>query len=190
MKKTFGIYKIQSKIKPNRIYIGSTADISQRWNQHICHLRTNTHANKKLQNHFNKYSESDLIFSIIEPCLPEYLIIREQYYLNTLNPWFNCRLIAESNKGMIPSEETRIKMGKAHKGKRSPMEGKKHSTETREKMRKSALNREPRSEEVRLKISKTLMGHSSIMKGTTLSQEHRDNIKKSWEIRKLVRKIG
>ena len=49
-----GIYKITNIIN-NKIYIGSSSNISLRWNQHIEKLIYNLHENYKLQNDFNKY---------------------------------------------------------------------------------------------------------------------------------------
>ncbi|TSA56914.1 hypothetical protein D4R42_02645 [bacterium] len=45
---TTGIYKIQSKVKPNRIYIGSSTNINKRKNTHFEQLRKNTHHSLKL----------------------------------------------------------------------------------------------------------------------------------------------
>jgi len=108
--KISGIYKIQSQIKPDRVYIGSAIDIKDRWWNHIGKLKNNKHGNAKLQNHFNKYGENDLIFIIIEPCFSQFLIIREQFYINTTNPYFNICKIAGSCLGRKHSEESKIKM--------------------------------------------------------------------------------
>jgi len=53
-----GIYKIQSTIKHERIYIGSAIYIKSRWAMHRYQLRNNKHSSQKLQRHYNKYSES------------------------------------------------------------------------------------------------------------------------------------
>lgn len=95
-----GIYMIQSIVKPEKVYIGSAVNLNYRWINHVSKLKSNTHANRKLQNHFNKYGESDLIFIVIEPCLPEFLLIREQYYIDSLDPWFNICPIAGSSLGI------------------------------------------------------------------------------------------
>lgn len=55
--KISGIYKIQSKVKPERIYIGSAVNIRHRRNQHFSSLSLNNHHNKKLQYHYNKYGK-------------------------------------------------------------------------------------------------------------------------------------
>ena len=104
--KISAIYKIQSKIKPNRFYIGSAININHRRDCHLHDLRNNKH-NNKLQRHYNKYKESDLEFLIIEPCLPEFLTTREQYYIDTLKPYFNILPVAGSSLGYKHTEETK-----------------------------------------------------------------------------------
>ena len=59
-----GIYKIKSKVKPERIYIGSSVNIQERWRKHINYLKNNKHQSIKLQRHYNKYGKNDLVFSI------------------------------------------------------------------------------------------------------------------------------
>lgn len=117
--KISAIYKIQSIIHPDRIYVGSAINIKKRWWNHLSDLKKNRHHSIILQNHYNKYGKSDLIFIIIEPCLPEFLIIREQYHVDTLNPYFNvCKTVSHSGgmKGKHHSEETIKQMEKSHKG--------------------------------------------------------------------------
>jgi len=105
-----GIYKIQSKIKPERIYVGSAINILHRWHVHLSDLKLNKHSSIKLQRHFNKYGKEDLIFIILELCFPEFLIAREQYYMNKLNSYFNICKIAGSQLGFKHSEESKGKM--------------------------------------------------------------------------------
>jgi len=110
--KITGIYKIESKIKPERIYIGSAVDIGKRWGTHLSRLRNSNHGNPKLQSHFNKYGDVDLEFSILLGCERDDLIKNEQYFIDSYKPWFNIRKIADSNLGLRYklSQETRIKM--------------------------------------------------------------------------------
>ena len=105
--KISGIYQIQSKLKPDRFYIGSGVNIENRWANHLSFLKNNKHFSIKLQRHFNKYGERDLIFIIIEFCFPEFLTAREQYYINKLKPYFNNCLIAGSRLGFKCSKETK-----------------------------------------------------------------------------------
>jgi len=94
MKNISGIYQIQSKIKPERIYIGSAVNINHRWECHISDLQLNKHHSKKLQRHFNKYGKDDLVFSVLVTCEKEQLIQFEQYYLDFYHPYFNVCKIA------------------------------------------------------------------------------------------------
>jgi len=62
-------------------------------------LRFKRHSNIKLQNHYNKYGEIDLQFSILLGCNKEDLIKIEQYFIDIYNPLFNINLIAGSSLG-------------------------------------------------------------------------------------------
>jgi len=148
-----GIYQIQSKIKPNRIYIGSAVNITNRWRVHICQLRKNKHHSIKLQRHYNKYGIEDLEFSILLLCNKKELIINEQNYLNKIKCYFNISKVAGNtlgikyrigsciklignkngcgNKGIPKSELHKNNLRKAHLGK-------KLTKEHKEKMSKSA----------------------------------------------------
>jgi group I intron endonuclease len=103
--KISGIYKIQSVVHPERIYIGSAVSVNNRWNCHLCNLKLKKHSNKKLQNHYNKYGESDLQFSLLLGCDKKDLIKNEQYFIDSYNPYFNICKKAESRlgvRGQIP----------------------------------------------------------------------------------------
>jgi len=100
--KTSGIYKIQSTTHPERIYIGSAVNINRRHNQHLRDLKHNTHHSVKLQRHFNKYGQNDLMFIIIEECPVDILLIKEQYHLNLNNTYFNICKTAGNCLGRTP----------------------------------------------------------------------------------------
>jgi group I intron endonuclease len=143
-----GIYKIQSKVHPDRCYIGSAVSISMRWRRHRSDLNKNKHHSVKLQRHHNKYGLSDLVFSVVERCSEEVLIEREQYYIDELDPFFNIYKIAGSPLGMKRSKEARRKMSEAAKGRR-------HSKETRKKIGEAqkGKKRGPRSKGTIRKMS-------------------------------------
>jgi group I intron endonuclease len=140
-----GIYKIESKIHPDRIYIGSSIDIRRRWENHRYELKKNIHASNKFQNHYNKYGASDLIYTMIESCESNKLIEREQYYIDTLKPFFNNRIIANSQLGIKRSEETKRKLSESRQGwyvgEKNPNYGRKHTEEEKQKMRDAHINR-------------------------------------------------
>jgi group I intron endonuclease len=143
-----GIYKIESKIKPERIYIGSSIDIDGRWVMHRSDLLKNKHSSIKLQRHYNKYGADDLLFSIIVECNKEDLLRHEQFFIDSYNPYFNVCKVAGSSLGIKRSAETIQKL-KDRKGK--------ISEETRQRLRDSHKGIIP-SEETRKKRSESMMG--------------------------------
>jgi len=113
-----GIYIIESIIHPDRCYIGSAIGIGQRWYQHLKLLKQNKHHSIILQNHFNKYGETDLKLSVLHKCSREDLITYEQHFINTNNPYFNiCRIVERPNSGLKRSEEAKQKMRDAWKNR-------------------------------------------------------------------------
>lgn len=116
MTKISGIYKIQSRCKPERIYVGSAVDITNRWRLHLWELGLNRHHSSKLQNHYNKYGADDLEFSIIELCHSSLLIAVEQTYIDKLAPFFNIALIAGSCLGIERTKEFKAGVSKAKGG--------------------------------------------------------------------------
>lgn len=108
MKKVPGIYKIINTVT-NQIYVGSSMScIYQRYSYHKKDLRANKHHSAKLQNSWNKYGEKCFDFQIIEEC--SNVLQREQYYIDTLNPFFNICKVAGNCSGRKFSDETKLKM--------------------------------------------------------------------------------
>ena len=202
------IYKIQNKVN-SKVYVGSTKNIQKRWNNHKSELRNNKHSNAHLQSSFNKYGIDNFKFSVIEEVdETSGLIQREQHYMDILEPEYNIipradrsklsketkKKIGKANKN--PSEETRQKMSRSHKGhevsgkvKRKLSEinkgkklseehkkkigeahkGKKLSAETKKKVSESRKGRE-HSRETRQKMSES-------HKGKKVSRETRDKLR-------------
>jgi len=153
--KNSGIYKIQSKCKPDRIYIGSAVNIPNRWSVHLLGLRKGKHHSILLQRHVNKYGINDLNFSILEYCSKKLLIKVEQQYLNKLDPFFN---IAKSAG--------------------SPMLNKHHSIKTRRQMSKSriGLNTWTKGRVLSKEHKKKLrIASSKALKGRKHSKQHSIN---------------
>ena len=207
-----GIYKIQSAINSERTYIGSSVNISNRWSKHLSNLKFHKHPNKKLQNHYNKYGIEDFEFSVLVECEKEKLIELEQYYIDLYKPWFNIRLIAESNLGYKFSEESKKKMSLAQIGKHSYKMNNEQKINSGRKKGCTAWNKgkkmPPMSEELKLKISKANKGRKSTsnpriytdedrkkiserlkgvntwMKGRKLSEATREKLRLAWAERK------
>ena len=162
--KFIGIYQIQSKAKPERIYIGSAANINNRWRQHLHYLRKGDHHSIKLQRHYHKYGEIDLQFSILLGCDKFDLIKIEQYFIDSYNPYFNSAMIAGSQLGLKRSAKSKDKMRNSAMGnqnakgsKRTPWnKGLKgiYSEATLRLMRDKKLNKKlPKEHCAKLKIS-------------------------------------
>lgn len=121
MAKISGIYKIINIIN-NKIYIGSSCNIKARWQTHRDTLRKNIHHNKHLQKSYNKYGKDNFTFEIIELCDKEFLLIKEQYWLDLLNPTnnkigYNNAQIAGSCLGIKQSKDACRKKSEISKGK-------------------------------------------------------------------------
>lgn len=86
-----GIYQIKCKGN-NQIYIGSTKNIQERWQQHIAVLRGNRHHSTYLQRSYNKYGEDSLEFTVLLRMFDynqELLRLNEWYYIEQYKPKFN-----------------------------------------------------------------------------------------------------
>lgn len=126
------IYKIANTVN-DRIYIGSTEKFNIRKNQHNHHLKKGTHHSRILQSHVNKYGFKSIYFEVLEFEVGN-LIEREQFYIDTLNPYFNIRKIAENMKGTKRTEEQKIYMVQQRQIKNPYKKGWKHSEESVKKM--------------------------------------------------------
>lgn len=151
-----GVYKITNSTN-DKCYVGSSKNISGRWNDHKKALRKGSHHSILLQRAWNKYGESSFVFEIIEKTLLlEQLVVREQYYKdlyksydrkhgydicpiagNTLGTTLTSEHKAKlslAHKGLKHSEETKAKIARASKGENNPMYGRRHSLESRRKI--------------------------------------------------------
>lgn len=131
-----GIYQIKSIIT-NRIYIGSAINIKTRWSRHRSDLLKKVHHSQFLQRHYNKYGLKDLEFSIIEECKKEELLLKEQYYLDTLSCEFNIAKIAGSCIGITKSQDFKDKLSMLTKGKNNPTYGLIRTKEWRDNISKA-----------------------------------------------------
>lgn len=100
---------------PNeKMYVGSAYHYPDRWSNHKHELRNNKHPNKKLQNAWNKYGEPLFVFELLE-VVPDKqnLLAREQYWIDRLNVYvdgYNMSPNAVSGAGRKHSEETKEKL--------------------------------------------------------------------------------
>lgn len=126
--KRCGIYMIVNLINSKK-YIGSSKDIQQRLQSHRAILRNNHHYNQHLQRAWNKYSESNFDYTILEFCSPEDRIKREQYYVDTLKPEYNISkdvvelppYTEESNRKHSETRKRRMASGEILKTHNTPI---------------------------------------------------------------------
>lgn len=109
-----GIYQIKNTIN-GKLYIGSTINLKQRFNDHKKLLRYNKHPNKYLQSSWIKYGESNFIFELIQEVSHDLLLIREQYFIDLHSSYdkkkgYNLSKIAGNTLGYKFSEDSKLKM--------------------------------------------------------------------------------
>lgn len=167
-----GIYKITSPT--NKIYIGQSINIEKRFSRYK--RLGNCNEQKKLYNSFIKHGAENHLFEIVEECKVSELNIKERFYqefFNCLKSGLNCKLtktndrngehseetklkISIANKGKVPSKEARDKIIKSLIGNKRAL-GLKHSEETKIIMSKKHLGKKT-SEETKIRISESQKG--------------------------------
>jgi group I intron endonuclease len=156
---TSGIYRID--LGNGWFYIGSAVDLKRRESEHRRSLKRKDHANRQMQNCFNKYQIFN--FVILIECSIDELLNREQAYLDTnFNHYKNVNLTptAGSPLGYNHTADAKAKMSAMRKGKTLSAETKAKmseakrniSAQTRAKMSAASKGRIP-SAETRAKLS-------------------------------------
>jgi group I intron endonuclease len=108
-----GIYRIKN-LRNGKCYLGSSVNIPERKAEHFRLLNKGAHDNNRLQNAWNKEQDKSVFeFQVFIYCKTDDLRGIEQSCLNIMNPEYN-----------ISKDAT------------APMRGRKHSDETRAKMKK------------------------------------------------------
>ncbi len=146
MKKS-GVYKITNEAN-GKFYVGSSKDIEQRFTEHKMMLKNNKHVNIILQRSWNKYTEKSFSFTILEECSPEKCVLREQHYLDTLQPFksigYNIgkTALGGDNFSNNPNkEQIREKMKEWNGGENNGMFGKHHTDTAISKQKQRAIGR-------------------------------------------------
>lgn len=113
-----GIYVIKNLIN-NKVYIGSSKNLTRRKNRHFLELKKQIHHNNYLQNSYNKYGKTAFVFHILE--YVEYvedvkdLINCKQWWIDMCNPEYNICKTAGSFFGLKHKEETIKKLIESNK---------------------------------------------------------------------------
>lgn len=106
-----GIYKIQNKIN-NKVYIGQSGNIEQRWYVHSRELNKGIHCNRHLQAAWSKYGEDNFKFEIIERCPIDDLDEREIYWINYYDSFNNGYNLSQGGIGCRGYKHTEEEISK------------------------------------------------------------------------------
>ncbi len=176
-----GIYKIRNKLDDKR-YVGSSNNFEGHWKSYRDSLRKGKFHNIYLQRAWNKYGEENFIFEIEEEVMGDrnVLLSFEQAHLDEgfeLGILYNLAEKAgcpPSWEGEHHTEAAKAKIGKANSGKNNGMygrvgywKGKQRSEETKVRMSKARMGREPwnkgkpRTEVVKAKLREASKGNEN-----------------------------
>lgn len=113
---TCGVYEIVH-IRTQRRYVGSSANMEGRWAVHRATLRAGKHHCAFLQNVWNKYPAEDFAFNILEECLAEALVEREQFHMDATakGNLMNSQPAAWSSRGYRHRPESKRRLSEAAK---------------------------------------------------------------------------
>lgn len=177
--KVIGIYTIR---KDDKFYIGQSTDILYRFLQHKRDLKGKHHCNSKLQRSCDKHGIDKFSFEIIEGCLESELDQKEQYWCDTLDvikSGYNIAMdIVSPMRGRKHSEETKQRMSEIQLLRFKTNPPGPVSDETREKRRQSMLKRyaeTPVTQETRDKVAASKRGK----KRPPMSEEQKAKISAS-----------
>ena len=152
------IYMIINLIN-GKIYIGSTNNISSRFNNHRSKLNRGIHENNHLQNAWNKYGYDSFEFKNLMVCSDSERNHCEQMFMDLYEAQnrdfgYNIRdadahsVSEETKKKMSEassrenlSKETLKKMSEAQSGKNNNMYGRHHTEESIQKMSETRINK-------------------------------------------------
>lgn len=157
------VYKITC-LSNSKIYIGSSIDVKRRIQNHKASLRNNRHDNEHLQRAWNKYTEDNFYFEVIEEFNGDYegLLALEEKWIKTLdctNPNVGFNKCEKPGAACIKRGPEHFNYGRKHTGmalknlRESAKRNLLDNPESREKARLSKIGKK-QTFEARLKRSK------------------------------------
>ncbi|WP_405323587.1 NUMOD3 domain-containing DNA-binding protein [Methanobrevibacter sp.] len=158
---TSGIYGYWDNLKDELVYVGQAFDIKLRHNEHLSPARYGAQTiNRILQNNKERY---DLI--VLKKCGIDELNYWERTLIALFNPKFNYTDGGEGSRGFKHSEETKRKLSEMLSGENSYNFGRKFSEEHRRKISESNKGKQAflgkkHTEETKQKIREANLGRT------------------------------
>lgn len=183
MKNVCGVYKIENPL--GQIYIGASKNIIQRY---FKYKTLNFKYQRLILESIEVYGWANHTMSIIEECLEENLKCCERYWqlhFDVLNGGLNCIIESCGEEKRMYSKETttllsKMKSGEKHhfygkRGSETPMYGKTHTYETKQKIREKNTGHTC-SEETRKILSLKNSGELNGFYGKTHTEQTRNKM--------------
>lgn len=149
--KISGIYSITNKIN-NKCYYGSAKNIRNRWQEHRRLLNKNKHYNGYLQRAWNKYGADNFEFKIEQITLPQNLVSIEQYFIDwtRLAPHLFYNIAEDATSPMLGRKHTKETRQKMSIFQMTNNKGRKHTKEAKEKNRISHIGKQHTKQSIEL----------------------------------------
>lgn len=168
-----GIYKIRNDTN-GRFYVGSTKNLYERYRTHLTDLRKNKHANRFLQNDWNKYNQTaTYTFSLLEPVAQQQtrLLVEQKWLDKLFNDPKCCNHKSKVNSKYRKHysntpEETKKKISSIKKENWKSLDYRKAQIQNQKKTKNSAEGKRKQS-----KISKLLWKMPDYRLKTTTNQK-------------------
>ena len=174
--KISGVYGILN-LKNGKLYIGSSVNIGSRLKTHLKSLREGKSKHVKLQKSFDLHGERNFSFNIVEIVNSEFLLSREQFYLDFhksyLNDFgYNICQVAGSCLGRKDTKEQRDRKSAAIKLAYN------NNPDYREKIRNSKIG-EKNPQFGKKQSSEMIETRMKNIRGSTYSEERIDKVRNS-----------
>lgn len=152
-----GIYKITNP--KGRVYVGQSVDIEKRIRRYKV-LSVKTKGQTKIWRSLKKYGVENHTFEVLLICNESQLNRWERFFqemFDCVDNGLNCRYTKSGDKSGRVSKETLKRMSEAQKGNNNWL-GRKHSDESKEKIRQKATGRKFSKEVNKKKASRGSFG--------------------------------
>lgn len=138
-----GLYRIENQLTGG-FYVGSAKNLNSRLGTHRSRLRSNKHENKKLQRSWNKHGEDKFKYSVLEVCLENDLLDKEQFLIDSVYDDPKCYNLARyadaSMRGRKLNKNQLEALKKANTGRPAWNRGKSWDIRTRKSISRALKN--------------------------------------------------